>query len=370
MYYKSWKNSMKVQEIISEAISISHWGYSIKEKLEEIKKTPLRSVCKFEKYVDDTGRNVFEASCNFTEKYSHLKRIRFYENQTPDEVQDTVNRWFDIRDFYVIYKLEEICTKLLEPYNPNHHKISIVRRQKGKNTPAGEAGYSNIKLYVDLDTNSNSVDEIMQQMYWKNAITKNGLNLDLVESILNDKSITIAGKCIAQFINLVSTIVHELVHIRQHLTQSKDFIKQKIDKKTGLNHIFQGTEYRSKLEPDVDKFRDAVDHVYRSPEDRKIYHSSLQEIPAHAHNAAFELADTYVDAAIYRKDLNDLNKSFSKIFRNIQQGKGSNTLEYYNTEFNHPNNKVLYDVYRRFIKILHQEIHNLYNHTAETINNL
>ena len=78
-----------------------------KEKLEEIKKTPLRSVCKFEKYVDDNGRNVFEASCNFTEKYSHLKRIRFYENQTPDEVQDTVNRWFDIRDFYVIYNLNK-----------------------------------------------------------------------------------------------------------------------------------------------------------------------------------------------------------------------------------------------------------------------
>jgi ribosomal protein S13 len=164
----------------------------------------------------------------------------------------------------------------------------------------------------------------------------------------------------------IDTMVHELVHITQHSKQS------------GIRNVkgkpVFGTEYRSKVEPNLAKFYNAIRNVSdgtATPEDYKIYTSSLQEIPAHAHNAAIDIfraidfdwsgkVDNYTQKQLHTlvAVIKQLPRGPSTIVDDNGRLIDSPRLDHYNTAFNHPEDKKLYQVYKRFIKILHQELVN------------
>lgn len=133
---------------------------------------------------------------------------------------------------------------------------------------------------------------------------------------------------------MISTIIHEMVHVVQHDAQLK----------VGRPR----TEYRSYLKKHVNSFYDSVRRLSsgdHSEEDYKAYRGSPQEIAAFAAEEAYNFIKdlgiddlSLEDVAFIRKDL-------------PAQMQG-----YVNTQFNNPANKEEYNVFKRFNKLLYQEI--------------
>lgn len=167
--------------------------------------------------------------------------------------------------------------------------------------------------------------------------------------------------------DLVPTKIHELVHIKQHLKQS--------------HRVEQGkrTEYRSPL-ANKSRFYQAINNIHNgnaSEEDLKIYYASLQEIPAHAHNAALDLIATIwfpEDAENLRPDLvGELYHSINQLINLVKKLTSTNDsyntpayyssrIRYYNKTYNVPDNPTLYSIYKRFIKLVYQELVNYINY--------
>lgn len=173
-------------------------------------------------------------------------------------------------------------------------------------------------------------------------------------------------KIIDHLHDLVPTKIHELVHIKQHITQS--------------HRVQQGkkTEYRSPL-ADKNRFYQAISNIHNgtaTDEDNKIYYASLQEIPAHAHNTALDIIEQIWfpnDPENISADvISDLYHSINQLIKMVKQITSKDTkygspmyyssrLRYYNDTFNVPNNPELYTIYKRFIKLVYQELVNYIN---------
>jgi len=134
---------------------------------------------------------------------------------------------------------------------------------------------------------------------------------------------------------LISIVVHELVHVMQHSAQSRQ----------GRGR----TEYRSYLEPNKEKFHSIISKMHRgeetTPEEDKIYRASPQEIPAFAQQEALKF--------IENADLDDMDvRHFPEYKKELPQ-----ELRWYvNNKFHNPDNYKEYAVFKRFHKIMYQEI--------------
>lgn len=135
---------------------------------------------------------------------------------------------------------------------------------------------------------------------------------------------------------LISIIIHEMVHIVQHDAQYK----------AGK---WDSTEYRSYLSKDNEKFYGAVRRLTageHTAADYKLYRGSPQEIAAFAQQAALKyINDSGIDDIPSSKDIAQFRKELP------------DSLHWYvESLFNDPANKAEYNVFKRFHKLLYQEV--------------
>lgn len=134
--------------------------------------------------------------------------------------------------------------------------------------------------------------------------------------------------------NLVSVVIHELVHVVQHNQQYK---KGKTS-----------TEYRSYLSKNNKDFYSSINKIHNSEhndKDYRLYRGSPQEIAAFAHEAALKFI-RYIDLEYIDVEyIKDLKKDLPR------------ELEYYiERMFNDPKNADEYKVFKRFNKLMYQEV--------------
>lgn len=158
--------------------------------------------------------------------------------------------------------------------------------------------------------------------------------------------------------DIASIFIHELVHVRQHAKQQHR-LKQGKD-----------LEYRSLLTRNKQTFYSSVRNLI-SDYDKKLYLSSPQEIPAHAHNLAIKL----IDIATMGYNINTLDDKFLlySIIENlkdiIQDNRNWKHDAYYNQykQFNDPNDYKKYQVYKRFLTAVYKEIMSVIEHIQDRI---
>lgn len=132
---------------------------------------------------------------------------------------------------------------------------------------------------------------------------------------------------------IVSTLIHEAVHIAQHSAQFRK----------GRNN----TEYRSYLQKDKNKFYQSVRDISDKPNevsttDHDAYLSSPQEINARSHQAALQ----------YLKDSFANGMSVDE----VKQNMASEFQDYMEKHFHEPEDKQRYAIYKRFVKQAYQEV--------------
>lgn len=141
--------------------------------------------------------------------------------------------------------------------------------------------------------------------------------------------------------NIASTIVHEVVHVLQHTQQNK---------KGFGNH-----EYRSYLDKTKGEFSKLHSKRKRDDETQKryykLYMASPQEMAAFAHEIAIKMVNDFDlrDA----RNLEDFNHSASAI-------DAQSIVDYVNEKvgqyFRMPENRQEYAVYKRYVKLVYQEL--------------
>jgi hypothetical protein len=158
--------------------------------------------------------------------------------------------------------------------------------------------------------------------------------------------------------DMISTYIHEMVHLQQHS-------KQPLDK---------STEYRSyatKNKKDFDRAIDNVSNGTGSERDWKLYKASPQEIPAFAHQAALDIIhDTMIDGRDATAE--DLRYIIEILNEYIKGGKFANeyynsTMPYYANTFKDPTSHD-YKVFKRFMKIVAQELVSYRDQIQEKLN--
>ena len=235
---------------------------------------------------------------------------------------------------------------------------------KKMKTVQGSAGYNTINLNIDPDVAAdNSADMLMGLMLKGDAIDWVDehyaiVDIDKFWEII--KQVTYSKFDVFGPMNsMIDTKIHELVHVSQHLNQPKHGAKGK------------GTEYRSKLAKNRDEFVKAIRAINdgtATERDYELYYSSLQEIPAHAHNAVLEILKGYYFpdklSGNDSKDVLDSVRNLKTDIKMLASGKmeygspmyKSDALAYYTKIFNKPNTPGLYAVYKRFVKLVYQEL--------------
>ena len=235
----------------------------------------------------------------------------------------------------------------------------------------GSAGYDYVNLNVDTTTLEKDTESFLMNVLLDAGVFSEDEhdvhtlvinNIEEVYHILSSMKIR-NFKVWNELPNIIGTKIHELVHIIQHSKQPEMGVK-------GF-----GTEYRSNL-TDQERFYQAVRNVSSgdaTEEDTRIYYSSIQEIPAHAHNVALDIIskiefpesgkiDKWGEGSIRRcvsrltTLLQNLNTTNFNDYKSPYYG--SWRLKYYDQTFNKPDEPKLYAVYKRFIKIVYQELYN------------
>ena len=108
----------------------------------------------------------------------------------------------------------------------------------------------------------------------------------------------------------------------------------------------QNTEYRSYLTKDKKKFSSAIDKVSKGDYDTsayRLYRSSPQEIAAFAHEAALKLVNNI--------DLGQID-DFPYLRNTINQ----DMQWYMDDQFSDPKNPEEYKIFKRFHKLMYQEV--------------
>lgn len=143
-------------------------------------------------------------------------------------------------------------------------------------------------------------------------------------------------------VDMSETIIHELVHVTQHTRQSHR----------------DTTEYRSYLTKDKEVFNRAVTQL-NDKVAHIIYRASPQEIAAHAHNMAIHLIDlaseTPIDEMRTTREVQGAINNLDEVIKLSKNYNISDTFRNYKG-FNQPDNPRFYQVYKRFMKRVYQEV--------------
>lgn len=134
--------------------------------------------------------------------------------------------------------------------------------------------------------------------------------------------------------SLISVVIHEMVHVVQHDAQYKK----------GRD----STEYRSYLDKDTNRFHSSVRKLSagsHTDADYRLYRGSPQEIAAFAQEAALKFLDDLDVESLSDEDL-----------VMVKQNMPNELRWYVEKMFNNPENPQEYKVFKRFHKLMYQEV--------------
>ena len=271
-----------------------------------------------------------------------------------DPVHNTLPSIFSYMQSLFPHAIKQNLLKLYskEPYYlRNVDFVSLGRahgQAEGVNIKLSKQTIANI-LYIAL-TNMNN-------KFTSRLIDSNGrANMEVFDHMFTDAH---KSKDIDNIISqLTSTIIHELVHVKQHAQQ---FLYAPSDKQL---------EYRSYLNKDKNKFWDAIKKL-ETQEHFDMYHASPQEITAFAHNLAIELIDTVtkglsIDDIIERDAGNFVIKRLKRVLSDASNYEQMSTYSRYRS-FNQPSNEKQYKIFKRFMKLVYKEITNYINELQDNM---
>lgn len=167
------------------------------------------------------------------------------------------------------------------------------------------------------------------------TITPKGIYEKLTEGSLEKYLSNIASSYIKP---IVSTFLHEATHLKQ-ITSQADGIEM---------------EYRSYLEPNVEKFIASIGDMIASGDNKaeEVYYASPQEIAAFATTTASEfISDVSKDRTIW-DDREKLVSSKTTILNTIS----GYIMDEYKGYFNKSDDKLRYSIFKRYIKILYKTV--------------
>lgn len=231
----------------------------------------------------------------------------------------------------------------------------------------GEAYYDYIKInknYI-LKLAKLILDAIMNDLMNNDAIRDNDNNpivpnVKYAAKVIKETDFDIHNWKSADTINnLITTYIHELVHIKQHSHQNPQ----------------KPTEYRSYATKDKEHFYSAIKNITQgnaSKQDWKLYTASPQEIPAFAHNSALDIIHSITELNTDKiTDVNDLKYYVEVLNDYIKGGRFAKdyinkSMPYYSSTFNNKNSKD-FKVFKRFYKNVAVE---LMNYRDKLINQL
>jgi hypothetical protein len=142
-------------------------------------------------------------------------------------------------------------------------------------------------------------------------------------------------------------LIHEIAHVYQHTMQ---FRKGRFT-----------TAYKSYLTKDPTRFVEAIKRVIDmtyTDEDFRLYKSSPQEIGAISQDTAAEIIQV-MDAYDFQTE-EDVNQMEKHCFECISQ--------YLNKQFNNKANKTEYNVYKRYGKLIYQELNRYFDNERLKLN--
>jgi len=330
---------MKASEFIIEKISITPIQHELESNIEQWGDIYIPKHVA-EEFVDNT-------------------LIPIYKN--PNEMKDYKNGKYIFGQpiwEYAISSLSDIIMKLTHMDNI---KILLVDDQYHK--ALGSATYRNKDNFHVVDINCGNLFHDLYNTLVDNLSYSGGFHqnddstsyvLDRNEAIASISSMQLYSFKFFDYISdRIPTIVHELVHVMQHQSQQHR----------------DNTEYRSTLtKKNKNRFIHAINAIHNNQatdEDRKIYYSSIQEIPAHAHSVVSKIIQGYF-SWVYNLDdetNSEIKSELIKLKNDFPKKlKYNDTWNYYHHTFNVPSNPSLYNIYKRFNKAVYQEFHHYLNH--------
>ena len=261
---------MKIMEIIKpieEAISLTAYNHELYNKLSELAEHRIKA----DIYKSGSNENTVPTlAIEFhSDNAPGWLGVRFKQGMSYDDCSKVFGKFVrHSYDYWILGEYGKICSNIIG------HPIKLFT-DKPSSHPGAAAGYDYIIYYVDVDDMiSRDMRKILEDTLSAGLFDENNKLADVVElkNLLGDYHIYDFRlyDWLSESVQLDNTI-HELVHIKQHLAQ-----------KPGR------TEYRSKVEPNKKKFAAAVGDL-SNPTSYDIYASSLQETPAHAHDAASQI---------------------------------------------------------------------------------
>lgn len=226
---------------------------------------------------------------------------------------------------------------------PNVYKVSVSI--DSCNT-SGNAGYSTIFLNEKLlfEIIQTVCSDLESYLKFQNCIVDGFVDLAKWRQLCIESCYKIDSRCLNR---IVSTLIHELVHIKQHSMQENPLGINSIDKNYRL-------EYRSYL-VDRKKFIAVIKNLnagIKNDETDIIHASSPQEIPARAHSFVLKYISTIVDVNPLtlqptESHINMINSWINKIDPKINDPKYK--------FFNEPYSKK-YKIYKRYMKTIYKEV--------------
>jgi hypothetical protein len=307
---------------------------------------------------------LFTEAISYTSKIPTIKKsimdgildaIHFLKEDRYLDVKERVNRQVNLTILkakvgpnlftHLEHFISEKLTKLAsDEILPPDLKASVPVKFKDTGEDLGLAYSSEIDLtemFID-----NLVTDLLDLLHEKTSD-----NLYSEDSIFEDFFLTAKKLTIQDIVDyssrrsginstvnkIASTLVHEMVHVRQHLPQ--------------LQKGRDDTEYRSYLDKTKGEFVQMHGKGYASlsPDERKryntLYRSSPQEITAFSHQAAWDVIRDY-----NLEDIRDISEipDNKVIFGYI--------YEYATQYYKKPENPAEQKVYQRYIKLIYQEV--------------
>lgn len=306
---------MNVHEIISEAISVSNETWKVRNIITAHIKKVIRQLGL--EVVDNIRVGII------ADQAALIKYVNSFLHRNIDYSYDLEQQYKkdDVKAVYVM----DISNKKKEGKEPD--------------------GYmSNFKIYISDKFDNQIIKAITEDFSYP------VLDYDSIKQFVDNYKLSYRVESIIAKISNV--FVHELVHVKQLVPQQHRILQ---DIKP---------EYRSYLEKDNEKFREMIKNIVTDYE-YEIYQASPQEITAFAHMAANDM----IDIITYDRDINtadyDELQHIKVRMEEFFQHKVWRSNEY--RSFNQPQNFKKYQIYKRFMKIVYQELMRFNEHFEERL---
>lgn len=322
-------NDIIVESVLDEAISVSSLFEPVKQAIQNGINASIGSL-----YNMKGGFPKLEEKFNIGEGSTAMRK------ELINAVTGPFEQWN--MQSYITNEIKDTLTKELGK--------NVVRRFTFADlgdTTYGDASNTNIRINKKVVNNMAivSVDNVIDMVidsYGEGELT-GGLWYIIKEIGRGDRNYAsyLHDENLLRINNIASTVVHEVVHVLQHTQQNVKGFK---------NH-----EYRSYLDKTKGEFVGLHSKRNRDIETEKRYYklylASPQEMAAFAHEIAIKMVNDFDlrDA----RNLEDFNQSASAI-------DAQSIVDYVNEKvgsyFRMPENKREYAVYKRYVKLVYQEL--------------